>query len=148
LFDTKEIEMSEKNKSKNVVTEKGENLSTPVAAKTEAVATTAQAVESSRSSFRKFASAGDKDANPYGITNSRGEIVTSAYLRRYVQCWCRQGDGFVKNRNENFAYFDSPEFLGQHVGKTASQIGKIASQDERWGKPSVAAVNAAAEPVA
>ena len=88
-----------------------------------------------RKAFRKFAEAGDNDANAYGIKNNRGEVVTTAYLRRYIQCWCRTGDGFLKNRAENFAYFMTEAFLSQHVGKTASQVGKAASVDARWGLP-------------
>ena len=105
-----------------------------------------------RKGFQKFAEAGDDAANPYGITNSRGQIVTNGYLSRYIQCWCRQGDGFTKDRKANFTYFMSDEFLSQHVGKTASQIGKAASISPRWGtapKPKKQDVNiATADPIA
>ena len=105
-----------------------------------------------RKGFQKFAEAGDDAANPYGVTNSRGQVVTNGYLSRYIQCWCRQGDGFTKNRKENFAYFMSDAFLSQHAGKTASQIGKAASIDARWGltpKPKKQDVNiATADPIA
>lgn len=118
----------------------------------EAVAKAVAAQPVVRKGFQKFAEAGDGAANPYGITNSRGQIVTNGYLSRYIQCWCRQGDGFVKNRKENFAYFMSDAFLSQHVGKTASQIGKAASIDARWGltpKPKKQDVNiATADPIA
>jgi len=99
------------------------------------VAPASQPIPEVRKAFRKFAEAGDNDANAYGIKNNRGEVVTTAYLRRYIQCWCRTGDGFLKNRAENFAYFMTEAFLSQHVGKTASQVGKAASVDARWGLP-------------
>lgn len=105
-----------------------------------------------RKGFRKFADLGDNDANPYGITNSRGQVVTKGYLSRYIQCWCRKGDGYHKDRSANFAYFMSDEFLSQHADKTASQIGKAASIDPRWGlapKPAKPDTNiATADPVA
>jgi hypothetical protein len=85
--------------------------------------------------FVKFAaSETDDNANKYGIKNGRGEIVTDAYLRRYIQCWCRSGDGFTQNRDANFAFFMSDEFLATQRGKTASQVGKAASLSELWGR--------------
>jgi hypothetical protein len=92
--------------------------------------------------FVKFAASVDAvDANKFGITNSRNEVVTDGYLRRYIQCWCRQEHGFVKDRKANFEYFMSGEFLSQQVGKTASQVGKAASISDRWGivrRPAIA----------
>jgi hypothetical protein len=83
--------------------------------------------------LQKFAaSAADEKANKFGILNSRGELVTNAYLSRYVQCWCRKEHGYVKDRKANFAYFMSDQFLATMVGKTASQVGKAASLDARW----------------
>lgn len=70
--------------------------------------------------------------NRYGIANAAGQQVSEDYLRRYIHCWCRISNGFTHNRSENIAYFMSDEFLAQHKGKTASQIGKIASQSPRW----------------
>ena len=70
--------------------------------------------------------------NRFGITNGSGQVVSEEYLRRYVHCWCRTSNGFTHNRSENIAYFMSDEFLALHPGKTASQIGKIASQSPRW----------------
>ena len=70
--------------------------------------------------------------NRFGILNSKGEEVSEDYLRRYIHCWCRVSDGFVHNRKANIAYFMSDEFLAQHSGKTASQVGKAASIDPRW----------------
>jgi hypothetical protein len=81
-------------------------------------------------------------SNRFGITNSRGEVVSEDYLRRYIHCWCRAEHGFTHNRKENIAYFMSDEFLSQHPGKTASQIGKIASQSERWNAPAKAKAKA------
>jgi len=82
----------------------------------------------------KFATdAADERANKFGICNNRGELVTSAYLDRYVQCWCRKENGYTLNRKENFVYFRSEAFLSTMVGKTASQVGKVASLDSRWG---------------
>lgn len=82
----------------------------------------------------KFAvDAADPKANKFGIVNGRGELVTTQYLARYIQCWCRQENGYVKNRKENFAYFMSNAFLSTCIGMTASQVGKKASVDARWG---------------
>ena len=117
-----------------------------------AVEKAVKAATPERKGFRKFAELGENDANPYGITNSRGQVVTKGYLSRYIQCWCRKGDGYSKNRSENFRYFMSDEFLSQHADKTASQIGKAASIDPRWGltpKPTKQNVNiATADPIA
>lgn len=110
-----------------------EIVTTPAEIVGKAVAKAVAAAPVARKGFQKFAEAGDDAANPYGITNSRGQVVTNGYLSRYIQCWCRQGDGYVKDRKANFTYFMSDAFLSQHVGKTASQIGKAASTDARWG---------------
>jgi hypothetical protein len=84
----------------------------------------------------KFAdSLADEQANAYGIQNSRGQIVTNTYLARYIQCWCRVGNGYTANRKANFAHFMSAEFLSNCTGLTASQVGRKASLDERWGIP-------------
>lgn len=72
-------------------------------------------------------------ANPYSIRNSTGDLVSMDYLRRYIHCWCRVSDGFIHNRKANIEYFMSPAFLTPLKGKTASEIGKIASLDPRWG---------------
>lgn len=83
--------------------------------------------------LQKFAaSAADEKANKFGICNSRGELVTNSYLSRYVQCWCRKENGYVKDRKANFTYFASDAWLATMVGKTASQVGKAASLDARW----------------
>jgi hypothetical protein len=126
-----------------VVTETGEVVEQVV----EAEAPAAQKVGQT---FRKFAQAGDNDANIFGITNNRGEIVTNSYLRRYIQCWCRAPHGYTKNRKANFDYFMSEEFLSLHIGKTASQIGKAASSDARWGlvKPAPAPADEPADEAA
>jgi len=73
--------------------------------------------------------------NRFNIVNSNGQVVSEDYLRRYIHCWCRTSNGFTYNRKANIAYFMSDAFLSQHVGKTASQIGKIASKSERWTAP-------------
>jgi hypothetical protein len=80
---------------------------------------------------KKFMDVESNDWN-HVILNSRGERVTKEYMNRYIQCWCRQGDGFTHNRRDNFKYFMSDEFLSANAGKTASQIGKIASMSDRW----------------
>jgi hypothetical protein len=76
----------------------------------------------------------DPKSNAFGITNTRGQIVTREYLARYIQCWCRKENRFVLNRKANFEYFMSTAWLGQHATDTASQVGHCASLDEtRWG---------------
>ena len=109
-------------------------VESPIVAEiTAAVAVATAQVAAKASALRKFAEANDPDANRYGIVNDRGQLVTNAYLSRYIQCWCRIPDGFVENRKQNFAWFMSDEFLSQHVGSTASKVGHAASQSDRWG---------------
>lgn len=84
--------------------------------------------------LQKFAeSEQDEKANQYDIRNERGDLVTRAYLSRYIQCNCRQGNGFVANRKENFAYFMSDAFLSECRGMTANEVGRKAAADPRWG---------------
>ena len=71
-------------------------------------------------------------SNRFAISNGSGQVVSEDYLRRYIHCWCRASNGFTHNRSANIAYFMSDEFLSQHKGKTASQIGKAASLSPRW----------------
>jgi hypothetical protein len=78
--------------------------------------------------------------NRYGVVNAAGQQVSEEYLRRYIHCWCRVSNGFTHNRAANIAYFMSDEFLSQHTGKTASQIGKAASLSPLW-KPEPKPVN-------
>lgn len=90
--------------------------------------------------LQKFAeSADDAKANQYGICNERGELVTRQYLSRYIQCNCRQGNGFVANRKENFAYFMSDAFLSECRGMTANEVGRKAAASPRWGDGPAAA---------
>jgi hypothetical protein len=74
-------------------------------------------------------------SNPFGVVNSDGVEVSEDYLRRYIHCWCRVSDGFTFNRKANIAYFCSAKFIKAHPGKTASQLGKIASTSKRWTAP-------------
>lgn len=126
------------------------DIQTKAAVETKPAAVKAEptvAVEA-KPSFQKFAAdADDKKANRYNIRNTRGELVTMEYLNRYVQCWCRIGDGFNNDRKANFVYFSSHEFLKQHVGETASAVGRAAAADLRWSKNRKSAAPAAA-PVA
>jgi len=64
--------------------------------------------------------------NKFGVVNSRGDQVSAQYLRAYVECWCRKADGYTVDRSKWLDYFTSDEFITQHAGKTASQIGKAA----------------------
>jgi hypothetical protein len=84
--------------------------------------------------LKKFAGPNGEDANEYGITNDRGQVVTTQYLARYIQCWCRTGDGYIDDRKANFAYFMSHAFLSAHATLTASQVGKAAASDPRWNR--------------
>ena len=77
--------------------------------------------------FEKFGT------NKFGIVNSDGKSVSHDYIRRYIHCWCRVSDGFTLNRKSNIEFFMTDEFLSAHPGKTASQIGQIASKSDRWG---------------
>ena len=70
--------------------------------------------------------------NNYGITNSKGQVVTAEYLARYIHCWCRASNGFRHNRKENIAFFTSAEFLSTCAGLTASQVGHKAALSPRW----------------
>jgi hypothetical protein len=81
--------------------------------------------------------------NRFGIVNSKGEVVSEDYLRRYIHCWCRKDDPMynVPNRGQIIDHFMSDEFLSKHLGKTASQIGKIASIDPIWGSKPVVSVD-------
>jgi hypothetical protein len=98
-------------------------------------ATTAQPVKpvAKTAPFMKFADSEDV-VNPWRITNNRNQLLTTAYLRRYIQCWCRVENGYTENRAANLAYFMSDEFLAPHAGETASHVGKLASIDARWGE--------------
>ena len=100
---------------------------------TNIVAETVAVVVAKTASLRKFAEPVDPDANPWGITNDRGQLVTRSYLSRYIQCWCRKPDGFVLNRKENFAFFMTDAFMNQHRGKHASEVGHEASKSTLWG---------------
>ena len=82
----------------------------------------------SAKSFEKFGN------NRFGICNSKGEIVSEDYLRKYIHCCCRVSAGYTLDRKSNIEYFMSDEFLSANSGKTACQIGIIASKSERWGK--------------
>jgi hypothetical protein len=90
--------------------------------------------------FEKFAATPEK-GNKWGITNDRHELVTEAYLRRYIQCWCRSEHGFTLNRKANFDFFMTDAFIKPLVAagiKTASRIGKAASESPLWGRAKTA----------
>jgi hypothetical protein len=86
------------------------------------------------SGLNKFASE-SVAGNKFGIVNSRGEVVTMEYLRRYLHCWCRVADGFVSTkRHEIIEHYMSDAVLTRCKGMTASQIGKACSLDPRWNR--------------
>lgn len=108
-------------------------LPTPAVAPVKPVLPVVVPVSKSKSHFA--ASPAAPEANKWGIVNGRGEVVTTAYLKAYVECSCRIPDGYVKDRVANMQYLMSDAFMSACKADklTAAQVGKRASVDPRWG---------------
>lgn len=84
--------------------------------------------------------------NVYGITNKKGEVITQAYIMRFLQSYCRV-ESYPYNREVNMGFLGSAEFLEQFaakidengvVVKPAETIGKVcqaAMRYDGWNDP-------------
>jgi len=69
--------------------------------------------------------------NPWGIHNDAGVVITTSYLRKYMQCACR-GETYSLNRAANMAHLTSDTFLNENTGISAGQYSRLCATYQGW----------------
>jgi hypothetical protein len=107
---------------------------------TEQSNTPAPAAVAAVESKERFVDASDPFAQKFGIMNGKGQYVSRSYLKAYVECNCREPQGYVASTNglsrtALIEYFVSDAFITECLAAgyiTASKIGGRAGHSLLW----------------